>query len=93
VSEEGVPSEIEPDLVDLVEWHTRMSVATKILSDLHSPLLWANFQKRYRVKRPEEFREIGKRLSNLTLEVIGIQDEIAHLLNAEIHEVYPEESP
>lgn len=89
--EDEVPSEIAPDLVDLTDWHTRMTVATKILSDLHSPLLWATYRKRYRVKRPEKFREIGDRLSKLTLEILGIQDELAELVNEEIDEVYPME--
>ena len=86
--EEEIPTEIAPDLVDLTEFHTRMSVATKILSDLHSPMLWTSYRKRYRIKRPEQFREIGKRLSEATLDVIRIQDELAELLNEESRKVY-----
>jgi len=86
--DEEIPDKIVPDLVDLTEWHTRLSVATKILADLHSPMLWASYRKRYRIRRPEQFREIGKRLSELTLDVIGIQDELAVLLNEENRKAY-----
>ena len=92
IVKKDIPDEIEPDLVDLAEWHTRMRVATKILSELHSPLLFANYQQRYRIKRPKQFQDIGKRLSELTLDVIRIQDELGELVNDEIEKVYPEET-
>ena len=88
MSDEKLPDEIEPDLVDLTEWHTRMRVATKILSDLHSAFLFASYQQLYRIKRPERFRDIGKRLSELTLDIVGIQDEVGGIVNEKIDEVY-----
>jgi hypothetical protein len=88
---EEIPNEIEPDLVDVTEWHTRMRVATKILSDLHAPLLHTSYRQRYRVKRTERFRELGNRLSELTLDVLGLQDELGRIVNEKVDEAFPEE--
>ena len=84
--------EAEFDLVDLTALHTRMRVATRLLSDLHSPLLWKG-KPGCRVMRPGRYQDIGKRLSQLTLDIIRIQDEVGAIVNEKIDEVYGGEDP